>query len=70
MSLEALTTEIESTRDTLACLLTAAWLLPLLGFMVEIFGGYWGKSYGGVKCKIAAYMTVFCIASGFVCSTA
>ncbi len=70
MSLEALTTEIESTRETLAWLLSAAWLLPLLGFTVEIFGGYWGKNFGGVKCKIAAYIAVFCIASGFVCSSA
>lgn len=70
MSLEALTTQIESTGCTLAFLLTVAWLLPLLGFAIEVLGGYWGKKHGGVKCKIAAYMAVFCIATGFVCSAA
>ena len=28
-----------TTMDIKACLLTTAWLLPLVGFAVEIFGG-------------------------------
>ena len=51
--------------STLKTLLTIAWLLPLLGFTIEVFGGYWGTR----KSKTAAYLAVFCIAMGFVCST-
>ncbi|MCH7685371.1 MAG: hypothetical protein IH899_01595, partial [Planctomycetes bacterium] len=47
-------------------LLIAAWLLPLLGFMLEIFGGYWQR---GRLSKAAAYWAVGCIATGFVLST-
>lgn len=50
--------------STLKTLLTIAWLLPLLGFAIEVFGGYWGTR----KSKTAAYIAVFCIAMGFVCS--
>jgi NADH-quinone oxidoreductase subunit L len=50
---------------TLATLLTMAWLLPLAGFAIEIFGGYWGTR----RSKQAAYLAVFCIAAGFVLST-
>jgi len=50
--------------STLQWLLTAAWLLPLVGFLVEIFGGYWA----GRKDKTPAYIAVGCIATGFVLS--
>jgi NADH-quinone oxidoreductase subunit L len=53
------------TGSILKTLLTIAWLLPLLGFTIEVFGGYWGTR----KSKTAAYLAVFCIAMGFVCST-
>jgi len=59
---------IQSTNQTLSTLLAIAWLLPLVGFSIEIFAGYWG----GVNCrksKVAAWMAVFCIAMGFVCSS-
>jgi NADH-quinone oxidoreductase subunit L len=45
-------------------LLTLAWLLPLGGFAVEVFGGYlWGR-----KSKAAAYLAVACIGCGFLLS--
>src|SRR5262245_44143509 len=47
-------------------LLTLAWLLPLGGFVVEVFGGYlWGR-----KSKAAAYIAVACIGTGFLLSLA
>jgi NADH-quinone oxidoreductase subunit L len=49
---------------TLKWLLFAAWILPLAGFAVEVFGGWWGDR----KSKLAAYMAVFCIGMGFVLS--
>jgi len=52
------------TGATLKWLLTIAWLLPLCGFAIEVFGGYWGT---GLK-KTAAYLAVGCIGTGFVCS--
>ena len=45
-------------------LLMIAWLLPPAGFAVEIFGGFWGSR----KSRVAAWMSVGCIATGFVCS--
>ncbi len=60
------------TGTTLKWLLGIAWLLPLVGFAVEIFGGYWGKRFdpasNGKKTKLAAYMAVFCIGTGFLLS--
>jgi len=50
--------------NQLANLLMIAWLLPLLGFAIEVFGGYWGSRTS----KAAAYMAVACIGIGFVCS--
>lgn len=50
--------------QTLGTLLTIAWLLPLAGFVVEIFGGYWGSR----RSKAAAYMAVGCIGGAFLCS--
>jgi NADH-quinone oxidoreductase subunit L len=49
---------------TLKWLLFTAWILPLAGFAVEIFGGWWGDR----KSKLPAYLAVFCIGAGFVLS--
>jgi NADH-quinone oxidoreductase subunit L len=51
---------------TLGTLLTLAWLLPLAGFAVEIFGGFWGTR----KSKAAAYLAVACIFGAFLLSLA
>ncbi len=51
--------------NELANWLAIAWLLPLAGFAIEIFGGYWP---GRFNKKTAAYCAVFCIGFGFVCS--
>ena len=51
---------------TLGTLLTVAWLLPLVGFAVEIFGGFWGTR----KSKAAAYLAVACIGTSFLLSAA
>ncbi|TWT58777.1 NADH-quinone oxidoreductase subunit L [Thalassoglobus neptunius] len=50
--------------NLLMWLLTAAWLLPLLGFVIEIFGGYWSDR----KSKTPAYLAVGCIGTGFLLS--
>jgi len=50
--------------ETLRNLLMIAWLLPLVGFAVEIFGGFWGSR----KSRTAAWLAVGCIAAGFLCS--
>src|SRR5262245_18730161 len=55
-----------ATGDTLKWLLAIAWLLPLAGFAVEIFAGYWSTRVS----KAAAWLAVGCIATGFVCSSA
>ena len=49
--------------DIKACLLTTAWLLPLVGFAVEIFGGYWSHHAPGgrFRSRLAAYLSVGCI---------
>jgi NADH-quinone oxidoreductase subunit L len=57
-------TNLQSTGETLKWLLTIAWLLPLFGFSVEIFGGWWG----GRHSKTAAQLSVACIVIGFICS--
>lgn len=54
----------KQTGDWLKCLLTIAWLLPLAGFVAEIFAGYWSTRLK----KTAAYLAVGCIGTGFVCS--
>jgi len=56
---------VESIGHELGIWLAVAWLLPLLGFFIEIFGGYWGTRLS----KTAAHMAVVCIATGFVCSS-
>ncbi|MBX3438690.1 MAG: NADH-quinone oxidoreductase subunit L [Planctomycetaceae bacterium] len=62
------------TGTILKWLLGIAWLLPLAGFAIEIFGGAWGKRLdpesGGRKVKLAAYLAVFCIGTGFLLSLA
>ena len=45
-------------------LLTAAWLLPLCGFMIEVLGGYWAERTS----KTPAYLAVGCIGTGFLLS--
>lgn len=52
------------TGSRLMWLLTAAWLLPLFGFLIEIFGGYWSSRTG----KTPAYIAVGCIGTGFLLS--
>jgi NADH-quinone oxidoreductase subunit L len=54
----------QATGQTLKILLTCAWLLPLAGFAVEVFGGYWS----GRRSKAAAYLAVACIFIGFCLS--
>ena len=39
-----------------------AWLLPLCGFAIEIFAGFWGTR----KSKTAAYIAVGCIGTAVV----
>lgn len=58
--------EYLATGSTLKWLLAIAWLLPLAGFAVEVFGGYWSDR----RSKTAAWLAVGCIATGFVCSAA
>ena len=55
---------------TIPDLLIAAWLLPLLGFAVEVFFGYWGRGLpGGVRrSPVAAWIAVGCIGGGFILS--
>ncbi|WP_206028427.1 NADH-quinone oxidoreductase subunit L [Thalassoroseus pseudoceratinae] len=53
--------------DIIYVLLMIAWLLPLLGFAIEVFGGYWQS---GRQSRTAAKMAVGCIATGFVVSVA
>jgi NADH-quinone oxidoreductase subunit L len=48
-------------------LLITAWLLPLAGFAIEIFGGYWQQDR---RDRRPAYLAVGCIGLGFVCSLA
>lgn len=54
----------DQVGSQLMWLLTAAWLLPLCGFVIEIFGGYWSSRTS----KTPAYLAVGCIAGGFVLS--
>ena len=54
----------ETTGNILMYLLTAAWLLPLAGFVVEI---YWLRLSHRLH-KGAAYCAVACIGAGFLCS--
>lgn len=52
--------------ETLKFWLMIAWLLPLAGFAVEIFFGFYSKNPRGSK--TAAWVAVGCIGVGFLCS--
>ena len=54
--------------ETLRNWLMIAWLLPLLGFVVEIFFGFYSKNPR--HSKAAAWCAVGCIGAGFLCSVA
>ncbi len=56
--------EPDQLKNWLSLLLTIAWLLPLGGFALEIFAGFWSTRLK----KTAAYIAVGCIGAGFVCS--
>ncbi|HID22146.1 MAG TPA: NADH-quinone oxidoreductase subunit L, partial [Planctomycetaceae bacterium] len=56
------------TADTIIPkLLIVAWLLPLAGFAIEVFGRYWQS---GRRSKAAAGLAIACIGIGFVLSAA
>jgi NADH-quinone oxidoreductase subunit L len=55
---------IQELGDSLSKLLACACILPLLGFMIEVFAGYWSDRFS----KTAAYIAVACIGIGFLCS--
>lgn len=54
----------QATGEVLKSLLTVAWLLPLAGFVAEIYWLRWSNRLS----KSAAYCAVACIGIGFVCS--
>ncbi len=54
----------QTTGDLLRNLLTVAWLLPLLGFVAEIYWLRWSHRLS----KSAALCAVACIGLGFLCS--
>ncbi len=54
--------------ETLRNYLMIAWLLPLAGFVVEIFFGFYSKNPR--HSKAAAWCAVGCIGVGFLCSCA
>ena len=54
----------QSTGELLRNLLTVAWLLPLAGFLAEIYWLRWSHRLS----KSAAICAVACIGLGFVCS--
>ena len=43
-----------------------AWLLPLIGFAVEVLGGFWGKDR---QDRRAAYLAIACIGAAFLLSS-
>ena len=53
-----------TTGEVLKNLLTVAWLLPLLGFVAEIYWLRWSHRLS----KSAAFCAVACIGIGFLCS--
>ncbi len=57
---------IQQLGPMLMVLLTLAWLLPLVGFVVEIFGSRWARR----SSKLPAWVAVGCIATSFVLSLA
>ena len=54
----------ETTGHWLMMLLTTAWLLPLAGFVVEIYWLRWSHRLS----KRSAFCAVGCIGTGFICS--
>ena len=58
--------DYQTTGETIKTLLTMAWLLPLLGFAVEIFAGYWQRDR---LSKAAAQLAFGCIGLGFLFSS-
>lgn len=54
----------QATGEVLRNLLTVAWLLPLAGFVAEIYWLRWSHRLS----KSAAYSAVACIGIGFLCS--
>ncbi|MBC7818860.1 MAG: NADH-quinone oxidoreductase subunit L [Planctomycetaceae bacterium] len=58
---------MDSLGNRLSTLLAIAWLLPLFGFVVEVFAMSWPNA--NRKSKAAAYFAIFCIGFGFVCSS-
>lgn len=54
----------QSTGEVLRNLLTVAWLLPLAGFLAEIYWLRWSHRLS----RSAAYCAVACIGIGFLCS--
>ncbi len=46
-------------------LLIIAWLLPLVGFMANVFGRYWQKSH---QSRLAGWISIACIGIGFLLS--
>jgi NADH-quinone oxidoreductase subunit L len=56
--------EATQLGQTLSVLLTLAWLLPLAGFSIEIFAGFWGTR----QSRLAAYLAVGCIGTAFLLS--
>ncbi len=57
---------MDSTGSVLRNLLALAWLLPLAGFVVEIYALQWRWSHR--LSKAPAFVAVGCIAGGFLCS--
>ena len=56
---------MDSLGKELATYLSIAWLLPLVGFVIEVFNGFvWNR-----LSKKAAILAVGCIATGFVMSS-
>jgi len=55
---------MDTTGEILKNLLTVAWLLPLLGFVAEIYWLRWSHRLS----KSAAFCAVACIGIGFLCS--
>jgi len=55
---------MHQTGEVLRNLLTVAWLLPLCGFVAEIYWLRWSHRLS----KTAAYCAVACIGIGFLCS--
>lgn len=57
---------MDSTGNVLCNLLAVAWLLPLAGFVAEIYALHWRWSHR--LSKAPAYLAVGCIGIGFLCS--